>query len=82
MKDPESARFEWPYEFTPNKSGADWTCARVNAKNSYGGYTGFKWISVVVKDGRVTRAVSDELEPWIRRSCDEAGRKGRLAYAQ
>lgn len=37
LKDPESAQFRWP---APHKFGL--YCGWVNAKNSYGGYTGFQ----------------------------------------
>jgi hypothetical protein len=41
LKDPDSAKFEWmPVKYVPGTHGTDY-CGRVNAKNSYGGYTGF-----------------------------------------
>lgn len=36
LKDPDSARYQWP-----NKVHDSVYCGLVNAKNSYGGYTGF-----------------------------------------
>jgi hypothetical protein len=45
LKDPESARFsDVSYKTSPNARGepTDVVCGMVNAKNSYGGYTGAK----------------------------------------
>lgn len=42
LKDPDSAQFRWP---APKEWGS--YCGWVNAKNSYGGYTGFKPFYVV-----------------------------------
>lgn len=55
LKDPESARFEWtkiPKNFT--SSGFDY-CARVNSKNSYGGYVGTQpfYAFVITEGGRI-----------------------------
>ena len=42
MKDPESAKFQnWHYVKASKKLPATF-CGQVNAKNSFGGYTGFK----------------------------------------
>lgn len=46
LKDPESARFRW----LPNKAGDNY-CGYVNARNSYGGYTGFAPFMVLMADG-------------------------------
>ena len=40
LKDPESAQFESFYKASGEKDG--YVCGYVNAKNSYGGYTGKK----------------------------------------
>lgn len=45
LKDGDSARYIWPTPW-PNDGVI---CGKVNAKNSYGGYTGFKRF-VAVKD--------------------------------
>lgn len=42
LKDPDSAKFKWP---APLKFGL--YCGWVNAKNSYGGYTGFQPYMVI-----------------------------------
>ena len=48
LKDPDSAKFKWP---APTEFGL--YCGWVNAKNSYGGYTGFEPFMVLggVGDG-------------------------------
>lgn len=48
LKDPSSAQWQW-YAF----KGETTYCGRVNAKNSYGGYTGFSPFYVIfnAKDG-------------------------------
>lgn len=65
LKDPDSAKFEFPgkpykgfsYAHTDFKNETTvfcWTVAvKVNAKNSYGGYTGSKTWYVDIRDGRV-----------------------------
>lgn len=78
MIDPESTRFEWPYEFKATKSGGFYTCGRVNSKNRYGGYTGAIWFSVAVKDGKITSLQTEETSPWIAGQCASAARKGEL----
>ena len=39
LKDPDSAKFDWPYHFSRESNGF-LTCGYLNAKNSYGGYSG------------------------------------------
>lgn len=39
LKDPDSAKFYWPYYFSRESNGF-LTCGYLNAKNSYGGYSG------------------------------------------
>lgn len=41
LKDPESAKFKW-MKVVVHKLTTDGYCAIVNAKNSYGGYVGYK----------------------------------------
>lgn len=61
LKDPSSAQFNWPNDFVAGahqplmaKPIYGWvTCGTVNAKNSYGGYTGAQAVLVVVRDGQV-----------------------------
>lgn len=45
LKDPASAQFKL------YSQGDDYLCGEVNAKNSYGGYTGYRWFTV--KHGKV-----------------------------
>lgn len=65
LKDPDSAKFRWSdapafahvESYRPNGwLGTTWRdveigCGLVNARNSYGGYTGFEMFRVVIKDG-------------------------------
>lgn len=46
LKDPHSAQYQWPQiPVKPETQNAQTAyCFQVNAKNSYGGYTGFKLI--------------------------------------
>lgn len=56
LKDPESAQFKWPeYHEETNKN----YCGLVNAKNSYGGYTGFQVFHSIpiFKDGKMVGAL-------------------------
>ncbi len=55
LKDPDSARFKW----ADYRTGSTVYCAEVNAKNSYGGYTGFVPFAVFVvqtTDGKIRGA--------------------------
>jgi hypothetical protein len=69
LKDPDSARWEWPPIRSDVKDGAIVYCGRVNAKNSYGGYTGHRtFISTVsvhggvVTDGRMNNIATAPLD--------------------
>jgi len=64
LKDPDSARFKWPYVAVPmsykpafeaRRSGY-LTCGLVNAKNSYGGYGGDQIVMVMVYGSEVIYA--------------------------
>ena len=50
LKDPDSARFDWPYHFSRESNGF-LTCGYVNARNSYGGFTGKTPIVAVYNHG-------------------------------
>lgn len=55
LKDPDSARFKWlPYIEQPNGH----YCGLVNAKNSYGGYTGDQpfYVMLVMPEGPIFAA--------------------------
>lgn len=53
LKDPDSAKFESNYKPSGDNDGH--VCGRVNAKNSYGGYTGYKnfYVYINTKDGKL-----------------------------
>lgn len=82
LRDPESARFEWPYDFRrgtyKSRSGASsegWiTCGTVNAKNAYGGYVGREAVAAVVSGDSVIIVVFDEPtddgSQWVAYQCD------------
>lgn len=82
LRDPESARFEWPYGFRrgtyKSRSGASsegWiTCGTVNAKNAYGGYVGREAVAAVVSGQSVINVVFDEPtddgSQWVAYQCD------------
>lgn len=80
LKDPESARFTWLK--VPRNAGDSFDyCAMVNAKNSYGGYTGSKpfMAVVLVKNGKIVGGVlglvgSDKFaNDFIRSDCQKKG---------
>jgi hypothetical protein len=56
LRDPASAVFKHPEYF----QGENVYCVRVNARNGYGGYTGFQQISLLVRSsgGRIISAAS------------------------
>lgn len=69
LKDPDSAKFSWPYDFTytsfrPSAFGKQrwvWVvCGTVNAKNSYGGYVGAAAVLVMAENGVVTKVMMDD----------------------
>ena len=77
LKDFDSAKIELPFSPRPvvfakapglNSGGAGWEiCPRVNAKNSYGGYTGFKTIFILWNQGEVIDFnASDMADFWCR----------------
>lgn len=67
LKDPESARYgriskpRREYMIASLKPFYGYSvCADINAKNSYGGYTGSKTFWFLIRDGRIERAQSTE----------------------
>ena len=68
LKDPDSAKFSFNAEASPTKGYDRWkgpdggltffwvALCHVNAKNSYGGYTGNKLWWIAIKDGKVLDA--------------------------
>lgn len=59
LKDPDSGRFEFlnaPKTAWNKLDGLQYgyaVCANINAKNSYGGYTGFQMSYFLIRNGRV-----------------------------
>lgn len=57
LRDPASAEFQWPYGFAYqewNSRVGYLTCGKVNARNGFGGYNGFRpFIVMLAADGRV-----------------------------
>lgn len=80
LKDPSSAQFQW---LPIAKSGI--YCGRVNAKNSYGGYTGFRPFVVFWNEatglrkplpGALVASDSDNaMTDVIQQQCSSAGYK-------
>lgn len=77
LKDPESARFQLIRPARPvvtgdsifHKGGAGWEiCVNVNAKNSYGGYTGNRTTYLLWNTGRV---VLHDSSPFGETLCRE-----------
>lgn len=66
LKDPESARYEFYRKttekgFSGNPRTYGWvTCFNVNAKNSYGGYTGMQKYFVLIRHNVVVTALSGD----------------------
>jgi len=70
LKDPESARFEWigeprheaiqPAFASPHATPVWVTPVRVNARNSFGGYTGFEPFALAWKNGKIVAYISGE----------------------
>lgn len=78
LKDPDSARYQWP-----NKVHDSVYCGLVNAKNSYGGYTGFvPYVAFVNTDkghletAVLQRATTNEGDPMsmsVIKMCNDHG---------
>ena len=72
LKDPESAQYDWKEPLrgviqkgfaSPNVMRAWLTPVNINAKNSFGGYTGFEPFSFAWKDGRMIAYFRQEITP-------------------
>jgi hypothetical protein len=76
LKDPESARYQFApvyrgWIFTDRFEGSKLYTGyvldvNVNAKNSYGGYTGYSLYRLVFQNGRIIRAVSVSPQGMLR----------------
>lgn len=85
LKDPDSARFEWPngfahgwYQVPFGQRYIGWiTCGTVNAKNSYGGYTGRTAAIGVISNGAVIAYNVDSNVhrdmPFVAAACEKIG---------
>lgn len=78
LKDPDSAKFTWQ-----DYKGGEIYCAYINAKNSYGGYSGDALLLVGVKlnaKGEVISAETNlhqgEMRELMAPICTKAGYKG------
>lgn len=87
LKDPDSARFRWRYDMHKGAVGIFMggtrygylTCGFVNAKNSYGGYTGETTILVVIDFGVVQGTDMDSrTHGMVEEKCQQAVAKGLL----
>jgi len=48
LKDPDSAKFDWgPVKYAQGSTSTEY-CGIVNAKNSYGGYTGYQMYHAII----------------------------------
>lgn len=77
LKDPSSKKIQWlnspkpiTYSLKPFLSDAVvisgyGVCTFVNAKNSYGGYTGAKLVLFLIRDGSVVRSSISYTKDWI-----------------
>lgn len=85
LKDPDSARFEWPNNFVHGwyqrpfgQRYIGWiTCGTVNAKNSFGGYTGRTAAIGVIRNGMVVESNIDEASAqygtFVAEACKKIG---------
>ncbi len=59
MLDPESTRFRWIDLPGPSLPGDAMECGQVNAKNTMGGYVGYRWFFVQIVSGGVVQSHVD-----------------------
>lgn len=89
--DPDSAKFEWPYDFTGGSLKAllsrrttGWiTCGLVNSRNRMGGFAGQSFVEVVINNGAVAMldiGTSEEID-IVRISCQKLVSQGFLKPA-
>lgn len=75
LKDPDSAKVRNVSNPIPNvvkyvpgitTGGVGWSiCGEVNAKNSYGGYTGYKWWWILVNQDRLVTYLDPSMAPSV-----------------
>lgn len=80
LKDPDSAKFDQPFQAVANASGGITVCGYVNGKNSYGGYTGnvvFGGMLFREKNAFLPIGIGDGLgrgaDYAIRKTCENDG---------
>lgn len=78
LREPDSARFE---QITINPAEKT-ACGRVNARNGFGGFTGFQWFSY--RDGIVTHADDPDTKEFQAsfRICMDTATKRALECAE
>lgn len=77
LKDPQSARFQNEREVRKGLY-----CGEVNAKNSFGGYTGFQPFIVVDREERGLDAMVGDIDSWVVEGACQPGKlpKGVIAF--
>ena len=91
LVDPDSAKFEWPYDFTGGSLKAllsrrttGWiTCGLVNSRNRMGGFAGQSYVEVVINHGAIASldiGTSDEID-LVQMSCQKMVSQGFLKPA-
>lgn len=83
LLDPYSAHIEWPYNFVPfterlplsKRTTGYATCVIVNAKNSYGGYTGEKTYRITIRDHQVIEYIQVSDLRFVPDICKELAAK-------
>ena len=81
LKDPNNAQYEWghaPQRAYYRLGGLTYgcvICVRVNARNSFGGYTGPKVYYFLIRDGRIAESLGrdgDYNQALARGACEKA----------
>lgn len=89
--DPDSAKFEWPYNFVGGTLKAlfgrtragFWSCGLLNSRNRMGGFAGQSWVLVMLRDGAISSIDIGESEQVDAASvtCANAMKRGLLPLA-
>lgn len=62
LKDPDSAQFQWdPVRYLPGTQTTEY-CSLINAKNSYGGYTGYETFHALLQADAKGQYTSGQIE--------------------
>ncbi|HFV9291444.1 TPA: hypothetical protein ACIAIE_001245 [Serratia fonticola] len=77
LKDPDSAKFTFPSLLEGNLTNLPGRyCGKVNAKNSYGGYSGDSWFATninTLKDGKIKVEMQEGNFLDIAEICNKGG---------